>query len=169
MAKCVFLDRDGVLNEERGDWTYRVSDFRILPGVSEAVARLKGAGYLTVIITNQSAISLGLYSVADMNRCHDYLQKEIGHTFDNIYFAPYHPTVTRSLGRKPGSLLFERALALHSINPTDSWMVGDKERDLIPAKQLGMKCISVDGPFTSDLVDHSCGGLLEATDFILQR
>ena len=167
LQKCVFLDRDGVLNEERGDWTFRIEDFRILPGVGDAIDRLKSEGFLTIIITNQSGISKGLYSVQDMQDCHEYLQKELGQTFDDIYFSPYHPTVTESLGRKPGTLLFERAIALHSVDVTQSWMIGDKERDLIPAKKLGIRCILVDPQIEFEQADFVCESLQMAVEHIL--
>jgi len=165
-SKCVFLDRDGVINEERGDWTYRIEDFQILPGVEEALQKFKSAGYLTIIITNQSGISKGLYSVQEMNGCHEYMQDELGHRFDDIYFAPYHPTITESLGRKPGSLLFERAIAQHSVDIKQSWMIGDKDRDLIPARRLGLKTILI-GEVPSDVADYYSEDLRSTIDIIL--
>lgn len=141
--KCVFLDRDGVLNEDRPDYAYRLDHFKILPGVPEALLQLKNAGYLLVVVTNQSGIAQGIYTQADMEMCHDYFQKQCGGVIDHFYFSPYHPKVTASLGRKPGTLLFEKGIAKFNIDPELSWMIGDRERDLIPARQLGMKTILV--------------------------
>jgi D-glycero-D-manno-heptose 1,7-bisphosphate phosphatase len=62
--KCVFLDRDGVLNRERGDYTYTLEDFEVLPGVPEALALLKQNGYMLIVVTNQGGIAKGLYTKA---------------------------------------------------------------------------------------------------------
>ena len=102
MNKCVFLDRDGVLNVDRSDYVYRVDDFIIPPGVVEGLQRLKEAGYMLIVITNQAGIAKGLYTRADVMRCHQYLQEQCGYLIDDIYFSPHHPDYdTRSLTRKP--------------------------------------------------------------------
>ncbi len=143
LNKCVFLDRDGVINEERGDYTYRVEDFRLLPGVPEALRALKSAGYLLIVVTNQSGISKGLYTRKQMQACHDILQKAAGNIIDHIYYCPYHPSVTSSLCRKPGTLMIERALARYHINPGRSWMVGDADRDIACGLNAGLKTIRI--------------------------
>ena len=141
--KCVFLDRDGVLNEDRIDYSYDLSHFRILPGVPESLRRLKEAGFLLIVVTNQSGIAQGLYTQQQMQQCHDYLQQVCANTIDHFYFCPYHPSVTESLARKPGTLMFEKAIAKYGIEPGRSWMIGDKEGDIIPAKSLGIRTIRV--------------------------
>jgi len=116
MKKCVFLDRDGVLNEDNPNYTYRVDQFKILPGVVEALHELKSAGYLLVVVTNQSGIAQGIYTQAEMEACHQYLQDACGHLIDHFYFSPCHPTVSASLTRKPGTLMFEKAKAKFNID-----------------------------------------------------
>ena len=71
--KGLFLDRDGVINRERGAHTCKLSDFEILPGVPEAIAEANAAGWTVVVITNQSGIDLGLYDHQEVDRMHDYL------------------------------------------------------------------------------------------------
>ncbi|MEZ4944929.1 MAG: HAD family hydrolase [Cyclobacteriaceae bacterium] len=142
-SKCVFLDRDGVLNEDRPDYAYQLDHFKILKGVPEALQQLKDAGYLLIVVTNQSGIAQGIYTQQEMEKCHNYLQEQCGGVIDYFYFSPYHPKVSESLGRKPGTLLFEKGIAKFNIDPQLSWMVGDRGRDLIPAKQLGMKTILI--------------------------
>lgn len=169
LRACVFLDRDGVINRERGDYTWRVEDFEILPGVPEALTRLKAAGYLLVLITNQAGIARGIYTHDDVARCHAYMQEQCGHAFDGIYYSPYHPSQTESLGRKPGSLLFEKAIARFGIDPAQSWMVGDRERDIIPAHHLGMRGILVQDLLApGSLAETAADSLASAADFILQ-
>lgn len=143
MNKAVFLDRDGVLNEEIGDYVYRLTDFKIVDGIIDTLQKLKSDGYLLIVITNQAGIAKGRYTHEDVHEMHEYFQKESGSLIDKFYYCPYHPDYSESIARKPGTLLFEKAIAKFDVDPSQSWMVGDKERDLIPAKKLGMKTIRV--------------------------
>jgi D-glycero-D-manno-heptose 1,7-bisphosphate phosphatase len=169
MNKCVFLDRDGVINVDCVDYTYKVEEFVIIEGVHEALRKLKDAGYLLIVITNQSGIAKGIYDHTDVHLCHDYLQRETGHLIDEFYYSPYHEKHTASLTRKPGTLMFERAVAKYNINLAESWMIGDKERDLVPAKKLGLKTILLpEGDYSTPLADFVKKDLLEAGNFILE-
>ncbi len=141
MQKAVFLDRDGIINKEIGDYVFRTEDFEIVPGVIELLEKLKEAEYVLVIITNQAGIARGRYTKEDMQACHTYFQKQSGYLIDKFYHAPGHPDFSESLSRKPGSLLFEKAMARFNVDPLHSWMIGDKERDLIPASKLGFQTI----------------------------
>ena len=152
--KCVFLDRDGVLNRERGGYTYNLEDFEILPGVLKGLKELKEAGYLLIVVTNQSGISKKIYTREQMNSCHQLLQKESGNIIDHIYYSPYQPTVSESLTRKPDSLMFEKAMAKYQIDPKISWMVGDKDRDLIPAKKYNIRTILMSDEIESKYADY---------------
>lgn len=143
MNKAVFLDRDGILNVERGDYVWTLEDFKIVPGIIAALKELKSQGYLLIVVTNQAGIAKGRYTREDMHQCHEYFQKESGNLIDHFYFAANHPSFSESLLRKPDSLMWEKAIAKFNIDPSQSWMVGDKERDLIPAKKLGIKTIRV--------------------------
>lgn len=167
MRKCIFLDRDGVLNVDRPNYAYNLNHFIIIDGVPQALKKLKEAGYLLVVITNQSGIALGIYTQAEMEVCHAFLQKECGELIDHFYFNPYHPKVTESLGRKPGSLLFEKAIARYNINPIHSWMIGDRGRDLIPAKKLGIRTIQIGHEIESENQgDYVVSDLTEAANII---
>jgi D-glycero-D-manno-heptose 1,7-bisphosphate phosphatase len=158
--RAIFLDRDGVLNRERGEYTYKAEDFDILPGIPEALINLKKMGFLLIIITNQAGISKGIYSKQDVDNCHRILQEACGHSIDQIYFAPWHPSVSQSLSRKPNSLMFERAIFKFDINPAASYMVGDKARDLIPAHALGIRTVSVSDSVEADLHIKSLSELI---------
>ncbi|MBV6642021.1 MAG: HAD family hydrolase [Cyclobacteriaceae bacterium] len=164
--KCVFLDRDGVINEDSPDYVYKPESFQLIPGVPEAIKAIKAAGYLIIVATNQSGIAKGLYTREDMRACHSLMQKKLDHCIDHIYYAPFHESVSKSLSRKPGSLMFERAIARFDIDPYQSWMVGDKARDIIPAKKLGIKTVQVDG-LTDGGADHVAKDLYAACEFIL--
>mgnify|MGYP002072666821 CR=1 FL=1 len=169
MNRCVFLDRDGVLNKDNPLYTYNVEAFIILPGVVEAVRLLKKEGFRLIVVTNQSGIAQGIYTQDQMEACHQYFQDKSGNSIDHFYFCPYHPSVTESLARKPGTLMFEKAIARFSIDVTASWMVGDRGRDIIPARKLGIKTIQIgDEVEPENKADYQVENLWEAAQLILK-
>jgi len=138
MNKCIFLDRDGVINKDYVDYVYTIEKFEFLPRVKEAFKLLKDNGYLLIVITNQSGVVKEIYKESDVWNVHNHIQSETDNILDDIYYAPYHENWTNSLTRKPGSLMIERAMAKYDIDPEQSWMIGDKKRDLLPAIKLGI-------------------------------
>lgn len=167
--KCIFLDRDGVINKDRVNYAYELENFHILDGVIEALKKLKAAGFKLVIITNQSGIAKGIYTREQMNTCHDYLQEQCGGIIDAIYYAPYHETITASLTRKPDSLMLEKGIAKFKADVANSWMLGDKERDLIPAKKLGLPTILIAEEPIDGVGDAHFKSLIEATDKLILK
>ncbi|MFC6999071.1 D-glycero-alpha-D-manno-heptose-1,7-bisphosphate 7-phosphatase [Rufibacter roseus] len=163
--KAIFLDRDGVLNLERGDYTWRLSDFEVCPGVPEALAMLKKAGYYLIVVTNQAGVAKGIYSKSDVLACHEKLQRECGNLLDALYMAPGHPNFSESLARKPNSLMLEKAMARFNIDPAHSWLVGDKMRDVEAAFKVGVKSILV-GEYPPTTHQWQAKDLLEAAHFI---
>jgi D-glycero-D-manno-heptose 1,7-bisphosphate phosphatase len=154
MKKAVFLDRDGVINRERNAHTWRLEDLEVLPTVPEALRKLQDAGWTLVVITNQSGIGLGLYDHADVDRVHAEIARLLavaGVQLDDVLYCPHHPQEGRCLCRKPGSLLLERAMAKHGIDPARSVMVGDRERDVQAAGAAGIRGILVAS--NSDLLE----------------
>lgn len=144
MQKAVFLDRDGVLNEDDPNYVWQVSHFHVLPRVPEAIRLLKEAGYLLIVITNQSGIAKGLYQAADVMNCWEYLQEKCNGLIDDHYFAPYHPKYdSESLTRKPDSLMIEKAIAKYDLCRQDCWLIGDSERDILAAHKQQIKTIKV--------------------------
>jgi D-glycero-D-manno-heptose 1,7-bisphosphate phosphatase len=144
---ALFLDRDGVINRERGMHTWRLEEFEILPDVAEAVRAARAAGLLVIVVTNQSGIGLGLYGHADVERIHAYLHRQLalqGAQLDAVYYCPHHPEQGRCLCRKPGSLLFERAIARFAIDADRSLMVGDRQRDIDAAHAAGVRGVLVE-------------------------
>ncbi len=144
---AVFLDRDGVVVRERGEHTWRMEDFEVLPTVVDALKAIRAAGKLSILVTNQSGIALGLYGHADVERLHTYLHAHLaehGAAMDAVYYCPHHPTHGRCLCRKPGSLLLERAIARYHIDPAMSVMIGDRDRDVDAATAAGVRGILVE-------------------------
>lgn len=143
---AVFLDRDGVINRERGEHTWKLEDFEILPDVAAGIKAIHEAGLLAIVVSNQSGIGLGLYTHEDVRLLHGYLHRHLGEQgvmIDELYYCPHHPQQGRCLCRKPGRLLLERAIARFGIDPKRSVMIGDRERDIEAAAGAGVKGILV--------------------------
>ncbi len=164
--KCVFLDRDGVLNVERGDYTFREEDFMVIPGVPEALKLLKINGYLLIVVTNQGGIAKDIFTRQDMHKCHQKLQNICNNLIDAFYFSPAHPLVSNSLTRKPGSLMLEKAIAKFNIDVESSWLVGDQTRDLEAAAKVGVKGILIKNDEPNN--EFVAKNLKEAADKILE-
>ena len=163
--KAVFLDRDGVLNEEIGTYVWQPEKFIIIPGVPESLARLKAAGYYLIVVTNQAGIAKKLYTAAEVRACHAKLQTACDNVIDALYFSDAHPSVSDSILRKPGSGMLEKAVARFNLDPAQCWIVGDRLRDMEAGANIGVRSILVgeeDIDFTPHVVD-----LQAATDIIL--
>jgi D-glycero-D-manno-heptose 1,7-bisphosphate phosphatase len=143
--RAVFLDRDGTINVEK-DYLWRVEDFEFIPGAPEAIRRLREAGYLVIVVTNQSGVARGYYTLADVEVLHRHLRQELkksGAAVDGFYVCPHHPTegvgeFRRDCGcrkGRPGMLL--QAATEHGIDLADSYMIGDKEADVEAAERAG--------------------------------
>jgi D-glycero-D-manno-heptose 1,7-bisphosphate phosphatase len=166
MNQAVFLDRDGVLNEEMGDYVWTPGRFRICPGVPESLARLKAAGYYLIVVTNQAGIAKGLYTRAEVLACHEILQQACGYQLDALYFSENHPSVSESIFRKPDSGMLEKAVARFHLDPARCWLVGDRARDIEAGARLGVPGILVGH---SEPVNYSprVADLRAATELIL--
>jgi D-glycero-D-manno-heptose 1,7-bisphosphate phosphatase len=168
-SKCVFMDRDGVLNQEIGRHIFTLEEFVIPSDVPEGLKRLKAAGYKLVVVTNQSGIARGYYDAQLVEDCHKILQDVTGGIIDKFYYAPLVPHVSESLMRKPDSLMMEKGLALMNGDPQQSWMVGDKGTDLKPALKLGMRRIQINSMYeASELAEFHVNTFTEIVDTILQ-
>jgi len=141
--KAIFLDRDGVLNKERGTYTFRIEDFYIEKGVIEALEKFKKIGYLLIVVTNQGGIAKGLYNKSDVKKCFQYLQKESNYLIDAHYYSPYHDLFSDSLSRKPDSLMIEKATAKFNIELQSSWIIGDSERDILAGEKKGLRGVLI--------------------------
>lgn len=169
-AKCVFLDRDGVLNEEIGDYIQKIEDLIIPEGVPEALQLLKSASFLLIVITNQAGIAKGLYGPELVYAIHEKMQEASGNALDGLYFSPYHPSVSgKSLSRKPDSLMLEKAIARYDIDPHQSWMIGDRARDCEAGKKVELQTIHIISGDEISAGDFAAANLLAAARLILSR
>ncbi|MES2778742.1 MAG: HAD family hydrolase [Bacteroidota bacterium] len=142
MNRAVFLDRDGVINLEVGDYIKCFEDFILLPHALTYIAALTQKGIKVFVITNQGGIAKQLYTVAELAKMHEFMHVEVkkaGGKITEAYFCPHHPDYGLCLCRKPGSLMVERAIAKYGINPGASIFIGDKERDVTCAEGAGVK------------------------------
>ncbi len=146
-TKAVFFDRDGVINnEEHNYYIFRKEDFRLNPGIVEAMKSLRDKGFIFFIISNQGGIAKGLYSREDVERVHDYLcgiLSDSGIELKEIYYCPHHPLFEKCLCRKPGTLLIEKALSRFTIDASQSWFIGDRDSDMEAGQKAGLKVYKV--------------------------
>ncbi len=146
MNKAIFLDRDGVINFERG-YTHQLEDFVILPDVMEVLQLFLKKGYLLIVISNQSGIAKGLYKQSETEVLHKYMLEEFSKnniTISEIYYCVHHPDVSRCICRKPDSLFVEKAIARFHIDASQSYFIGDKERDTEAGEKAGVKGILIE-------------------------
>jgi D-glycero-D-manno-heptose 1,7-bisphosphate phosphatase len=131
MKRAVFLDRDGTLIEDK-DYLHRPEEVVVFPGAGEALQRLQDAGFLLIIVTNQSGIGRGYFTIEDCERVHERLVNEFAKSrvlFTKFYVAPEAPN-RPSRGRKPSPQFLFDARDEFGIDLTQSYIVGDKLIDL---------------------------------------
>lgn len=146
MHTAAFIDRDGVINEERG-YVHKVGDFSFLPGAIEGLRRLQDEGYILVIVTNQAGIARGYYSEEDFHTLTSYMLSELknhGVHITATYYCPHHPNA--GLGhykqqcdcRKPRPGMILCATAEHNIDLSKSVLIGDKLSDIEAGRLAGV-------------------------------
>jgi D-glycero-D-manno-heptose 1,7-bisphosphate phosphatase len=164
MNHAVFLDRDGTLIEER-NYLSRPEDVVIFPGVGAALKRLQDAGFTLFIVSNQSGVGRGYFTLADVDRVNQHLQEELttsGVSFEKIYIAPEAPDVP-SRGRKPSPQFLFDARDEFGVDLGESYFVGDKLIDLQAGWNAGVKkCILVRTGYGAELERQSASVLSSA-------
>lgn len=137
---AAFLDRDGTVVVER-HYLADPANVELVPGAAAALRRLSDAGYHLVLVTNQSGIARGLYTERDFHavqrRVEELLAAEGVH-LDSVQYCPHHPDITGPCDcRKPGTALFQRAATRLGVDFGRSIFVGDRLKDVLPARVLG--------------------------------
>jgi len=164
MSRAVFLDRDGTLVAEK-NYLSDPDAIEILPGVPEALKRLQNTGFKLFIVTNQSGIGRGYYTLEDMHRVNARLLEELarnGVRFEKIYFAPEAPEEP-SRGRKPSPQFLFDARDEFGIDLSRSYMIGDKLIDLECGWNAGVKkSILVRTGYGAELESAAPGNLSNA-------
>lgn len=186
LNRCVFLDRDGTINEEV-NYLSRPDQLRLIAGAAEAIKRLKHAGLKVVVITNQAGVARGYFSEPALQQIHleleQMLRAQDAH-LDAIYYCPHHPTAGIGVYkidcscRKPKPGLLEKAARELNLDLRRSFIVGDKPADLQAGEVVGCRTILVRTGYglesEKELAagnfqpDHIADDLLEASRWILQ-
>lgn len=175
-APCVFLDRDGTLNEEKG-YLYKWEDWEWLPGVVAGLAKLSKSGFRLVVISNQAGMARGYYGPAEWHRlCHHINEDLVASKLkiDGFYYCPHHPDIDGECScRKPGPGLFFQAAWDLGLDLRASWMIGDKASDVLAGRAAGCHSLLVEsgyGKSEKALLPpdiHICANFSEAVGHIL--
>jgi D-glycero-D-manno-heptose 1,7-bisphosphate phosphatase len=191
MNRAVFLDRDGVLIEDFQLLVKREAVW-VLPGVPNALKRLKNAGFQLVVVSNQAVVARGMATEDDVRAINHYLEQKLvqqgAPLLDGWYFCPHHPYATLMEYRvicecrKPSPGLILQATKDHQIDLSKSFTVGDRLSDIAAGKKAGTTTVLVEtGKHLDPLIestdpvdssvrpDYTCPDLASATDWILQK
>jgi D-glycero-D-manno-heptose 1,7-bisphosphate phosphatase len=164
---AVFLDRDGVLNEERPGYVTRQADFRLLPGVLEALALLAQLPIVIVVITNQSAVGRGQITRAALDEIHAWLCATVsaaGGRIDAVYVCPHCPGDGCTC-RKPAPALLYQAAADWHLDLLRSYFIGDTLTDIEAARTAGCRSVLVLTGHGSDAL-RTLYGHIPRPDFV---
>ncbi len=143
---ALFLDRDGILNVDKG-YVARIEDVQWIDGAVECIAAFKARGWFVFIVTNQTGIAFDLYTEADMHAVHEFMLKTIqegGGDIDHIYFCTDHPDGTnphyarQNFDRKPGPGMLMAAMRDFPVAREKSFLIGDKSTDILAAESAGI-------------------------------
>jgi D-glycero-D-manno-heptose 1,7-bisphosphate phosphatase len=185
LRRAVFLDRDGVLNHDRG-YVSRPEDFEWMPNVMPALRALKRVGWRLVVVTNQSGIARGLYGPAEYDNLTSWMESELAKNdiaLDGVYHCPHLPDAPLAAWRrqcdcrKPAPGMLRRAARDLGLDLGACVMVGDKPSDILAGRAAGVAaCIRI-----ADAIDHAscdiadppadftCGSLADAARWLLQH
>lgn len=150
LTKIAFLDRDGVLNSSKINNGYiaKIKDFKWIAGAKRAIKYLKRNKFKVIIVTNQSGVARGYFSIKDVYKLNKYIEceiKKIGTKVDKILFCPYHTKgiikkyKKKSSYRKPGIGMFKKVDKIWKVDKKKSIMIGDRSVDMKFAKNAGIK------------------------------
>ena len=137
LKPAAFLDRDGVINKEKG-YLYKIDDFEWIEGAKESIKYLNDNGYYVFVVTNQSGSAKGYYNEKDVISLHNYINNElksINAHIDEFFISPYHPDNTKDYSnlahlRKPDTGMLESAATKWPIDKSKSFLIGDKDTDI---------------------------------------
>lgn len=151
MNASIFLDRDGVVVEEI-NYLSSVEDVVLMEGAGDAISKLKEAGFIVIVITNQSGVARGYFSEEKVQEINDYIKRELGKRggrIDKFYYCPHHPSFGRGKYRKecncrkPKIGMIEEAVRDFNIDLQKSYLIGDKLSDIKAGLTAGCKSILV--------------------------
>jgi D-glycero-D-manno-heptose 1,7-bisphosphate phosphatase len=150
VKRAVFLDRDGTINIEK-DYLYQAAEFEFIAGVPEAIRLLNRAGFVVVVVTNQSGVARGYYTEEDVEILHRHIARELEQAdahVDTWLYCPHHPSGRGSYAlpcdcRKPLPGMLKNAASRYDIDLQNSIMIGDKRADIEAGLAAGCRTILV--------------------------
>lgn len=176
MKRAIFLDRDGTVIDDTG-YLNDPDELVLMPRAAEAMVQLKAAGYLLVVITNQSGIARGIVTPEQLQATNGRMRDALragGADYDALYFCPHHPTEAAIAEyavdcdcRKPRPGMLLRAAVEHDIDLARSWLIGDAERDVEAGIAAGCRTVRVAESGSETKADHLADGIYDAAQFIL--
>jgi len=150
---AVFFDRDGTLMAD-AHYIKSPTQVKLLPGAARAVKRINDARIHAIVVTNQSGIDRGIFTVQDYEAVKAHFERLLqaeGARIDASYYCPHHPDHTGACGcRKPGTKMFEDAMRDFGLKPSNVAYIGDRWRDVAVSKRLGGRGIMISSPMTND-------------------
>ena len=168
--KTVFLDRDDTICKDV-PYCSRPEDLLRVEGSGDALSRLKKSGFMLILITNQSGVSRGFFSESQLVEIHNKLQTDLSKynvRLDDIFYCPCLPS-EGCLDRKPGIGLFHKAEKKYAIDKDNSYMIGDKEKDIKAGKNYGVKTILVTNENERGNEDYFAENITKAVDWIIKN
>ncbi len=146
--KAAFLDRDGVINIDKG-YVSKIKDFKWIEGAIDALKILKENNYLIIIISNQSGVSRGFFSKQDVNNLHKWINVQLSEhnvQIDDFFFATELPEAHISkTRRKPSPRMIDEAIKKYNLNRDNCFMIGDKDIDVLAAKNAQIRGFLFEG------------------------
>jgi D-glycero-D-manno-heptose 1,7-bisphosphate phosphatase len=162
--RAVIFDRDGVLNVDHG-YVGQVERLEWIPGARRAIRRINDAAVLAIVATNQSGVARGYFSEADVGRVHVAMQEDLereGARIDAFYVCPFHDEAADPAyahpdhpERKPNPGMLLRAISDFDLDPADTVMIGDQDRDLEAARRAGIAGVLFTGGDLDAFVESS--------------
>jgi len=144
--KAIILDRDGVINKEiTGKYVTSEDEFFLLPNIEKNLLELKKMNFKLYVVTNQSAVNRNLVSIEELKKIHAKMKNLLeasGSKISGIYYCPHTPEENCGC-RKPNTGLILQVIKENNIDITKSWLIGDKDSDIIAGKSAGLKTIKI--------------------------
>lgn len=178
--KAIFLDRDGTINKYR-NFIRKTDELELLPDAANAIRDINQSGYLAIVVTNQPVIARGEASVEQLQEIHNKMETLLGQEgayVDAIYYCPHHPdkgyageVETLKIDcdcRKPKPGMLLKAAMDYNIDLSQSWMIGDSERDILAGNAAGCKTVYLGSPEHTYGQLYTYSSLKEFTDSIMK-
>jgi D-glycero-D-manno-heptose 1,7-bisphosphate phosphatase len=164
--KALFIDRDGIINQDFG-YVSSVADFKFTDGIFELLTCFARAGYLLVVVTNQSGIGRGYYTQSDFECLTQWMLErfsEHGLEIKDVFFCPHTPD-EQCHCRKPDTGMIEAAVNIHRIDLSHSWMIGDKFSDVQLARNSGISKAIFIGEQGCEAADFAFANIQDCADY----